>query len=115
MAEENSELWMVPVNYMDEWIGKYYSWREFVFRSYSERFEEIFAALDTIAFLKLDERLLKYLKDKQKASGTSIFYKTHHEIAKELNTSRVVVSRLLKRLENEGILRLSRNKIKILN
>jgi len=115
VAEENSEIWMVPVDLMEDWIKKYYSWREFVFHSYNDRFEELLTAVDNVAFLKLDQRLLKYLDDKKEVTGHKILYNTHQEIAKELNTSRVVVSRLLKQLEREGKIILSRNKIKLLS
>ena len=115
VAEENSEIWMVPVDLMEDWIKKYYSWREFVFHSYNDRFEELLTAVDNVAFLKLDQRLLKYLDDKKEVTGHKILYNTHQEIANELNTSRVVVSRLLKQLEREGKITLSRNKIKLLS
>ncbi len=72
-------------------------------------------AIDTLAFLKMDERLFKYLIDKVQIMRSTELNTTHQEIAVDLNTSRVVVSRLLKQLENEGKIKLFRNKIEILD
>ena len=113
IAETNAELWMIPLLYMDEWM-KYSTWREFIFSSYNTRFEEMLSALDSVAFLKLDERLMNFLLDIKQNTGSFSIFKTHQEIANELNTSRVVISRLLKKLENEDRIELYRNKIEIL-
>lgn len=114
IAEEDSVLWMVPVSYMDRWVEKYLSFRKFIFRAYQHRFEEMLHALDSLAFLKLDERLMNYLLDRKQLKGSYELQLTHDQIAKDLNTSRVVISRLLKRLEKEGRVELHRNKIEIL-
>jgi CRP/FNR family transcriptional regulator len=113
-AEEDSVLWMIPMIMVDKWIVKYQSFRKFVFDSYQVRFEELLGAIDSIAFMKLDERLYKYLLDKQQASGNFVINKTHEQIAGELNTSRVVVSRLLKQLERDGKIEQYRNRIEVL-
>lgn len=114
VAEEDSELWMVPMAYMDSWIQKYLSFRKFVFRSYQTRFDELLSAVDSMAFMKMDERLYKYLLDKKQVTGSYVIAKTHQQIANELNTSRVVVSRLLKQLEREDKIEQKRNRIEIL-
>jgi len=113
-AEEDSLIWMIPIEYLDSWVSKYQSFRRFIFNSYRERFDEMLLAIDSMAFMKMDERLYKYLLDKKQASASFEIRKTHEQIAKELNTSRVVISRLLKQLENEGKIEQSRNKIEIL-
>ncbi|MFY0654314.1 MAG: Crp/Fnr family transcriptional regulator [Cyclobacteriaceae bacterium] len=113
IAETDAEVWMVPLQYMDLWM-KYSTWREFIFTSYNNRFEEMLSALDSVAFMKMDERLMNYLLDIKQNTGSFSIAKTHQEIATELNTSRVVVSRLLKKLENEGQIELFRHKIDIL-
>lgn len=113
VAETNVELLLIPVHKMEEWTGKYKSWRKFIFDSYHHRFTELLETIDKIAFLKLDERLLAYLKEKSEVNNNREITQTHHEIATELHTSRVVISRLLKKLENEGQLKLHRNRIKM--
>ena len=113
IAETDSELWMIPLQYMDLWMS-YPTWRAFIFSSFNLRLEEMLNALDAVAFLQLDERLMKYLLDIQENTGNYVIAKTHQEIATELNTSRVVISRLLKKLENEEKIELHRNKIEIL-
>lgn len=113
-AEEDTSLWLIPVNRLDEWVAKYPNFRKFVFNSYRIRFDELLGAIDSMAFMKMDERLFKYLLDTKQSSGSYIVSKTHEEIAAELNTSRVVISRLLKKLEGEEKIELHRNKIEIL-
>lgn len=115
VAELDTKLIMVPIGKMEEWTGKYKSWRNFVFESYHNRLMEMLETLDSIAFLKMDERLIKYLKDKYNITKDHIIYSTHQEIAYELHTSRVVISRLLKKLENQGKIELNRNNIKIIS
>jgi len=106
---------MVPVQKMEEWLGKYKSWRNFVLQSYQNRMTELLEAIDTIAFLKMDERLFKYLKDKAMVNHNDVIHVTHQEIASDLHTSRVVISRLLKALEINGRIELHRNNIKVLD
>lgn len=114
IAETSGSVAMIPVGKMEEWLGKYKSWRNFVFSSYNKRMSEMLTAIDNLAFMKMDERLLNYLREKAKVTRSTVISNTHQEIAYELNTSRVVVSRLLKALENEGIIKLNRNAIELL-
>lgn len=114
IAEEDSVLWMIPLSYLDTWIVKYHSFRKFVFESYQTRFDELLNTIDSVVFLRMDERLYKYLLDKKQASGSYKIHKTHEQIANELNTSRVVISRLLKKLEKEQKIEQYRNRIEIL-
>ncbi|MCU0355224.1 MAG: Crp/Fnr family transcriptional regulator [Cytophagales bacterium] len=114
VAEEDTTLLAVPVTVMDEWLVKFPSWKNFVMRTVRERFQELLKTIDQIAFQKLDERLVQYLKDKSAATGTALIHLSHEQIANELATSRVVVSRLLKKLENENKLLLYRHQIKLL-
>ncbi|WP_250433143.1 Crp/Fnr family transcriptional regulator [Hanstruepera flava] len=111
IAETDAKLIMIPIEKMEEWSGKYKSWRNFVFESYHNRLNELLETIDSIAFLKMDERLLKYLNEKARISNDNIIHSTHQEIAYELHTSRVVISRLLKKLENLGKVELHRNHI----
>ncbi|QAA81118.1 Crp/Fnr family transcriptional regulator [Aequorivita sp. H23M31] len=115
IAELDTTLIMIPVQKMEEWMGKYRSWRNFVLASYHSRLMEMLDTIDSIAFMNMDERLVKYLRDKQKIGGEPVINSTHQEIAYELHTSRVVVSRLLKKLESLGKIKLNRNSIDIIS
>ncbi|WP_291106806.1 Crp/Fnr family transcriptional regulator [Flavobacterium sp. UBA6195] len=114
IAETDGAMLMIPVEKMEEWLTKYKTWRNFVFDSYNVRLNEMLEAIDTLAFMNLDERLYKYLTDKAKVIGDTEIKNTHQEIAYEMHTSRVVISRLLKALELQGKIKLHRNKIEIL-
>ncbi|MEC5156328.1 CRP/FNR family transcriptional regulator [Chryseobacterium sp. MP_3.2] len=114
IAETEVCLIMIPVQKMDEWMAKYKTWRAFVLQSYQNRFMEVLDTVDSIAFLNMDKRLLKYLANKVKISNTNIIESTHQQIADDLNTSRVVISRLLKTLEKQKQVELNRNSIKYL-
>ncbi len=114
VAENNGLVAMIPVTKMEEWMGKYKSWRAFVFESYNNRFNELLSAIDNIAFMHMDERLYNYLQESSKVNDSKIINKTHQEIAYALNSSRVVISRLLKALENDGMIKLNRNNIELL-
>lgn len=111
VAEEETEVILLPVELLDTWMYKYPSWRQFVMRTFQNRFRELIDTVDSIAFLKLDERLVKYFIDRNKKSGAKTYSGTHQDLALQLNTSREVVSRLLKKLEKEGKIELSRNYI----
>ncbi|MGB5275511.1 MAG: Crp/Fnr family transcriptional regulator [Flavobacteriaceae bacterium] len=114
VAETDAELLMIPVGKMEVWMGKYKSWQQFILDSYHTRLLELLDTVDTIAFMKMDQRLLKHLQDKAMVNRDEVVQTTHQEIAQDLNTSRVVVSRLLKKLENEGHIAMNRNQIKVL-
>ncbi len=114
VAETDTKLIMIPVQKMSEWMRKYKSWQNFILESYHNRMMELLEAIDTIAFLKMDERIFKYVKDKAMVNNDDVINVTHQNIAYDLHTSRVVVSRLLKKLENEGKIELNRNSIKVL-
>ena len=115
VAETDTKLIMVPIVKMEEWLGKYKSWRKFVLQSYHNRMSELLEAIDTIAFLKMDQRLFKYLKDKAMVNHNEVIHVTHQEIARDLHTSRVVISRLLKTLEIDGKIKLHRNNITVID
>ncbi len=115
VAETDSDLLMIPIEKMEEWLGKYKSWRNFIFNSYHERLMEVLETIDNIAFKRMDERLLDYLRNKSKHYVDSEIKITHQDIAYDLHTSRVVISRLLKQLEKINKIKLSRNSIKLLN
>jgi CRP/FNR family transcriptional regulator len=111
---EDVELVMVPLSLMDKWMMQHRSWYEFVIDTYRSRFEEVLEVVDSIAFRAMDERLEFYLKRHREACGCADLKLSHQEIATELNTSREVISRLLKKLEQRGALKLHRNHIELL-
>lgn len=115
IADESSKLIMIPAQKNVEWFNTNQSWRHFILESYQVRFNEMLETIDSLAFLKLNERLYKYLIDKVKLTNSTIVSITHRDIAEDLNTSRVVISRLLKELENEQKIKLSRHKIEVIN
>ncbi|MDG1728874.1 MAG: Crp/Fnr family transcriptional regulator [Algibacter sp.] len=113
VAEKDSSLIMIPVQNMQTWFHNNESWRNFILQSYQIRFDEMLEAIDSLAFMKMDERLYKYLKNMAMVDETKTISIKHQDIAEDLNTSRVVVSRLLKKLENENKIKLGRNKIEV--
>ena len=115
VTEKKTEAIFIPVDKVDDWLKKYKSWRYFIIDSYHMRLIEMVESIDSLAFMRLDDRLLKYLTDKVKIMKNNTLIITHQEIADDINTSRVVVSRLLKQLENEGKIRIKRNRIIIDN
>lgn len=115
VTESDTELLMVPAEKMEVWMAKYPSWQQFIVDSYHTRMMELLETVDTLAFLRMDERLLKHLQDKAKVTHDDSIYTTHQDIAYDLHTSRVVISRLLKKLEKEGKIEMHRNHIKVLD
>lgn len=111
---EDVELIMVPLQLMDKWMMQHRSWYEFVIDTYRSRFEEVLDVIDSIAFRAMDERLEFYLKRHKDACDCDDLKLSHQEIATELNTSREVISRLLKKLEQRGVLKMHRNNIELL-
>ncbi|MBC5994373.1 Crp/Fnr family transcriptional regulator [Pontibacter cellulosilyticus] len=111
-AVTDVEVLLVPSHLSEMWLGKYKSWHNFVIASYRQRFEELLQTLDSIAFKGLDERLLFYLKRHVKVSGKEVRL-SHQQIADELNSSREVISRLLKKLEQTGAITLHRNYLEV--
>jgi len=109
VAEEESKVLMLPVEKLDSWITKYPLWKQFVMQTFQYRFRELIDTLDALAFMKLDERLVKYFIDRHKKSGATTYSGTHQMLALKLNSSREVISRQLKKLENEGKIEISRN------
>lgn len=109
VVEEETDALLLPVEMLDAWTSKYPLWKQFVMRTFQHRFKELIETLDAIAFLKLDERLVKYFIDRHRKSQTTTFSGTHQDLALQLNSSREVISRLLKKLEKDGKIELSRN------
>lgn len=115
VAEEDSTLVSVSPEFLRKWMTTYPEWVEYIIGSYRLRFEKLLDVLDQISFLKLDERLISYMKRRrEKSSDRYLIEASHQEIANDLNSTREVISRLLKTMENEGLLETGRGKIALL-
>lgn len=113
-TESDVEAVFIPVNSVDEWLVKYKSWRHFIIDSYHFRLLEMVDSIDSLAFLTLSNRIWKYLTDKVKIAKDIDLGITHQNIASDLNSSRVVVTRILQKLHDEGKIYSTRNKVKVL-
>lgn len=113
IAEEETEVLLIPVQLMDELMNQYKSWYQFVIQTYRSRFDELISVVDNIAFHNMDERLEFYLKRHSKNSGKNIIESSHQRIADDLNSSREVISRLLKKMEQKKLVKLHRNMIEL--
>lgn len=111
VAEETTDILFIPVTKVKDLIREFPEWLDYIFRLYHQRFEELLEVVNAVAFKKMDERLLLFLERKAELMQTEVLSVTHEQLATELGTARVVVSRLLKQMEVEGIVKLGRNKI----
>ena len=111
ITEAETAVILIPVELLDSWIGQFQTWKEYVMRSMQMRFDELLNALDSIAFMKMDDRLEKFFTDRFHSSGSRVFEGSHQDVALALNSSREVISRLLKQMEKKGMIRLSRGRI----
>ena len=114
VVENDVEAIFLPVEFIDDWLSKYKTWRYFIIDSYHFRLIEMVESIDGLAFMSMNDRLLKYLSDKAKINQKIDLEITHQQIADDLNTSRVVVTRLLKKLHENGRVYSTRNKVKVL-
>lgn len=110
-AMEDATILMIPIEKMEDWMNRFPSWRQYILESYHNRMLELMETIDAIAFMRLDERLEKYLKDQAKLLGSLEIHHTHQQIADDLHSSRVVISRLLKQMEQKGLISIKRTKI----
>ncbi|HMN31837.1 MAG TPA: Crp/Fnr family transcriptional regulator [Chitinophagaceae bacterium] len=114
-VEEDAEILFLPISKVSLFIHEHPQWVDYIFKLYHKRFEELLSIIDEIAFKKVDERLLNLLHKKVELTHSHTIQITHEQLANELGTVRVVVSRLLKQLEEIGEVELGRNKIRIIN
>ena len=112
--EEDAEILFLPIDKVSLFIKDYPEWLDYIFRLYHKRFEELLEIVNAISFKRVDERLLNLLKKKSELNNSKIIPTTHEQLANELGTARVVVSRLLKQLEENGAVQLGRNKITLM-
>jgi len=115
IAEQDSLIIRLSVEHLDRWMQQYPEWKNYMMYAYRKRFDELLDTIDAIAFKGLDQRLELFFKARFKATGEKIFHGKHQDIAIQLNTSREVISRLLKKMEQKGLVKLSRNVIDFTN
>ena len=115
IAEEDALIIGLPPKIMEQWMGQFSTWRKFVLNAYDQRMTEIIQTIDSIAFKKMDERLWEYLIAKSNTIQRTTINATHQTIANDLNASREAISRLLKKLEHQGKIKLGRNEIEMLS
>jgi CRP/FNR family transcriptional regulator, anaerobic regulatory protein len=114
IAEEKTDILFIPVDKVHLLIREFPEWLDYIFRLYHKRFEELLEVVNAIAFKKMDERLLEFIRKKSALSNSATLHITHEQLSNELGTARVVISRLLKQMENQGLVKLGRNKISLL-
>lgn len=114
IAEEDSEILFIPIEKVSTMIREFPEWLDYIFRLYHKRFEELLEVVNAIAFKKMDERLLDFLNKKCKLTHSNTLHITHEQIANELGTVRVVITRLLKQLVDDGVILQERNRITLL-
>jgi CRP/FNR family transcriptional regulator len=113
-TDMDTEVVMIPIDSMAEWMAKYKSWYRFVIETYRNRFDELLQTIDSVAFRSMDERLTTYLQKAVEVQGKNIIDISHQQIAQELNSSREVISRLLKKMEQRGLVKLHRNAVELM-
>ncbi len=111
IAEQDSLIVRIPVDFLDEWMTRFPEWKSYMMYAYRKRFDELLDTIDAIAFMNLDERLERFLRSRFEATGEKQFHGKHQDIAYQLNTSREVISRLLKKMEQKGMVKLHRNEV----
>ncbi|WHF52870.1 Crp/Fnr family transcriptional regulator [Chryseobacterium gotjawalense] len=114
IVEEDADIMLIPADKAKEWVKKYPDWTEFIFDLYQKRFEELLDVVNSVAFQKIDTRLLHLIKQKVQLYKSKEISVTHQQLADELGITREATSRVLKQMEKEHLLILSRNKIELL-
>ncbi len=114
IAEEETEVLFIPIDKVTLLIKEYPEWLDYIFRLYHQRFEELLEVVQAVAFKKMDERVYEFIRKKCEITKNNILPITHEQLANELGTARVVISRLLKQMEDQGLVKLGRNKITLL-
>jgi CRP/FNR family transcriptional regulator len=114
VVEEDARILLIPVEKANEWVTTFPEWTDFIFKLYHKRFEELLQVVNAIAFQKLDTRLFHLLNQKAELFKTRELAVTHQQLADELGSTREVISRVIKQMETEGLVRLSRNKISLM-
>ena len=113
-VEEDAEILFLPTDKVTSLIKTNPEWLDYIFKMYHKRFEELLDMINELSFRKVDDRLINLLQKKSELTGSKIITATHEQLANELGTARVVVSRILKTFEEDHKLKLGRNRIELL-
>ena len=114
IAEEDTQILFIPIDKVSDLIKEFPEWLDYIFKLYHKRFEELLEVVNAVAFKKLDDRLLDFIKRKAALTNANAITITHEQLATEMGTARVVVSRLLKQMEDNALVKLGRNKITLM-
>ncbi len=114
IVEEDADILMISLKDAKQWLRKYPEWTDFIFSLYQRRFEDLLEVVNAVAFQKVDARILHLLNQKAQLYKSKELAVTHQQIADELGISREAASRVLKQIESNGTIKLSRNKITLL-
>ena len=114
VANEKTQAITVPARFVTQWQKQYASWNEFVIRTFRNRYDELLNAFESIAFDHIDKRTLEYLRKKASKQKDKKIEISHQELANELGTTRVVISRILKQFESDKLVKLHRGFIRVL-
>jgi CRP/FNR family transcriptional regulator len=116
VATEKTQVLAVPTRLVMKWQREYSSWNNYVIKTFRNRYDELLDVFESVAFDHIDKRVLKYLQSRvSKESNNSKAIKiSHQELSRELGTTRVVISRILKQFEMDNVVQLQRGYIKIL-
>lgn len=114
VAEEDTTIFALPHQRLDQWMMNYKSWKNFVMLAYDQRMNELIRTVDQVTFHALDERLLEYISKRAAIRDDRTISTTHQQIADDLHVSREAVSRLLKGFERKGVIQLGRNLVTVM-
>ncbi|MBK7010064.1 MAG: Crp/Fnr family transcriptional regulator [Saprospiraceae bacterium] len=114
ITDDFTEILFIPMEKIDEWMVRYRSWRNIIIDNYSMRLNEMLRAIDNLAFNNMEERLFNYLTEKVAITRSKEIKISHYQIANDLNSSRVVISRLMKKLEDDGKVKQGRNMVEMI-
>ena len=114
ITEEDTDVLLIPSEKLYDWLKRFPSLNTFLFEIYNKRYLELLETVDQLVSWNMEARLMKYLKNKTENESSDVLHSTHQQIAQDLGTAREVISRVLKKLQNEGKIRLSRNSIEVL-
>ncbi len=113
IAEEDSQVMLIPVSVVHEWLIAFPAINRVFYHEYDKRFSDVMSMVNDAVFHRLDKRVLNYIRQQISLTGNNPIRLTHREIASNLGTSREVISRVLKKVENEGEIIQTREGIKI--